>query len=162
MALRHFLKYLEAFNSKDYHVQHSYYHQDVTLVIPDPEIGTLIGSTGIMRHYAMVHADARETVVPMFVMFDGPRIFLSMEAYFLYTRVTENAVHSHKVKAGDVIRVKVWAIYDMVDGKMAKITCNALSDEFLGQVDVDELIQESWSRSDENVKANWKKPTSVL
>ncbi|KAJ5635383.1 uncharacterized protein N7484_008696 [Penicillium longicatenatum] len=161
MSLKHFLRYIQAFNAKDYKLQHSFYHQDVTLTIPDPEIGTLIGSTGIMNHYAKVHADAQETVVPMFVMIDGPRIFLSMEAYFLYTRPTDQAVHSHKVKPGDVIRVKVWAVYDMIDGKMAKITCNALNDEYLGQVDVNGLIRESWSRVDENVKACWK-PASVL
>lgn len=161
MSLKQFLRYIEAFNAKDYKLQHSFYHKDVTLVIPDPEIGTLIGSVGIMNHYAKVHADAQETVVPMFVMIDGARILLSMETYFLYTRTTDQAVHSHRVIPGDVIRVKVWAIYDMLDGKMAKITCNALSLEFLGQVNVNELIQESWSRVDENVKASWK-PASVL
>lgn len=38
----------------------------------------------------------------------------------------------------------MWALYDIVDGKMAGIVCNALGDEFLGQVDVDECIGESW------------------
>lgn len=161
ISLKRFLKYIEAFNAKDYELQHSFYHENVTLAIPDPEIGTLFGSSGIMNHYAKVHADAQETVVPMFVMMEGARIFLSMEAYFLYIRTTNHAVHSHKVKPGDVIRVKVWAVYDMLDGKMARITCNALSDEFLGQVNVNELIQESWSRVDENVKACWK-PASML
>ncbi|KAJ5745498.1 hypothetical protein N7520_010680 [Penicillium odoratum] len=161
MSLKHFLKYIEAFNAKDYELQHSFYHPDVTLAIPDPEIGTLVGSSGIMNHYAKVHANAQETVVPMFVMIDGPRIFLSMEAYFLYIRTTDEAVHSHKVKPGDVIRVKVWAVYDMVEDKMARITCNALSDELLGQVNVNDMIQESWSRADEKVKAYWK-PASVL
>ncbi|KAJ6002841.1 hypothetical protein N7451_005388 [Penicillium sp. IBT 35674x] len=160
-SLKKFLRYIKAFNAKDYKLQHSFYLKDVTLVIPDPEIGTLIGSTEIMNHYAKVHADAQETVIPMFVIFDDARIFLSMEAYFLYTRTTDQAVHSHKVKPGDVIRVKVWAVYDMLVGKMAKITCNALSDKFLGQANVNELIQESWSRVDDNIKACWK-PASVL
>lgn len=161
MSLKHFLDYIKAFNAKDYSVQHDFYDKDVTLTIPDPEIGTLIGSDGIMSHYSKVHADARETVVPMFVIMDEQRIFLSMEAYFLYNKSTKNAVHSHKVKPGDVIRVKVWAVYDMKDGKMARITCNAMSDELLGQVNVDEYIKESWSRVDEKIKACWK-PSSSL
>ena len=157
LSLKEFLKYISAFNARDYQLQHSFYHDDVKMVIPDPEIGTLFGSTGIMTHYRMVHADAQETVVPMFVMIDEKRIFLSMEAYFYYTRATDKAVHGHTVKPGDVIRVRVWAIYDMQDGKMACITCcNALGDEFLGQVDVDELITDSWSRADDDVKACWK------
>ncbi|KAJ5683246.1 hypothetical protein N7462_006411 [Penicillium macrosclerotiorum] len=161
LSLGGFLKYIEAFNARDYKAQHDFYHKDVTLVIPDPEIGTLIGSKGIMDHYAVVHADARETVVPMCVMMDDKRIFFNMEAYFYYLRTTDKAVHSHKVNPGDVIRVKVWAIYDMVDGKMHRITCNALGDELLGQVNVNDLIKESWSRVDDDIKANWG-PKSFL
>ncbi|KAJ5113520.1 hypothetical protein N7456_002054 [Penicillium angulare] len=161
MSLKHFLDYIKAFNARDYKLQHSFYHKDVTLTIPDPEIGTLIGSDGIMNHYAKVHANAKETVVPMFVMMDEKRIFFSMEAYFYYTKAIDNAVHSHKVNPGDVIRVKVWAVYEMRGGKMAQITCSALSDELLGQVNVDDLIKESWDRADDNVKAYWK-PTSSL
>lgn len=156
LSLKDFLKYISAFNAKDYELQHSFYHKDIKMVIPDPEIGNLVGSIGIMNHYAVLHADARETVVPMFVMIDEKRIFFSMEAYFNYTRATNKAVHSHKVKAGDVIRIRVWAVYDMQDGEMARITCNALGDEFLGQVDVDELIAESWSHADGDVKACWR------
>ena len=78
-----------------------------------------------------------------------------MEAYFYYLRATNNAVHSHKVEAGDVIRVKVWAVYDMKDGKIAKISCNALCDEFLDQVDVEEMVRESWSRVDDVIKDAW-------
>ncbi|KAJ5134029.1 hypothetical protein N7448_000949 [Penicillium atrosanguineum] len=156
LSLKEFLMYIAAFNARDYKLQHSFYHDDLKMVIPDPEIGTLFGSTGIMNHYDLVHADAQETVVPMFVIINENRIFLSMEAYFFYTRATDKAVHSHKVKPGDVIRVKVWAVYDMQDGKMACITCNALGDEFLGEVDVDELITISWSRADDDVKICWK------
>ncbi|CAI7595570.1 unnamed protein product [Penicillium pancosmium] len=152
LSLKEFLNYIKAFNAKDYAAQHEFYDKDVTLTIPDPEIGTLVGSKGVMEHYSIVHADANETVVPMIAMIDENRIFFSMEAYFYYLRATENAVHSHKVKPGDVIRVKVWALYDMKNGKMAKIVCNALSDELLGQVNVDEAIQESWSRLSVEIK----------
>jgi len=155
LSLKEFLQYIKAFNAKDYTTQHNFYHKNVTLTIPDPEIGTLIGSKGVMDHYSMVHADANETIVPMIVMIDEKRIFFSMEAYFYYLRATENAVHSHKVQAGDVIRVKVWAIYDMKNGKMEKITCNALCDELLGQVDVEKMVRESWSRVDDVIKDAW-------
>jgi hypothetical protein len=43
----------------------------------------------------------------------------------------------------------------MKDGKLAKIVCNALGDELLGQINVEEAIQESWSRVDDNIKAAW-------
>lgn len=155
LSLKESLNYIKAFNAKDYPLQHSFYDKDVTLTIPDPEIGTLVGSKGVMDHYSGVHAKARETVVPMIVMMDEKRIFFSMEAYFYYLIATDDAVHSHKVNSGDVIRVKVWALYDMKDGKMAKIVCNALGDELLGQVNVDDMIKESWSRVDDTIKAAW-------
>jgi hypothetical protein len=155
ISLHHFLRYIQAFNAKDYNIQHQFYHPDVRLVIPDPAIGTLYGSEGIMKHYSVVHDSAEETVIPMFVMMDGARILFSMETYFLYHKSTDNGVHGHKVRAGDVIRVKVWALYDMKDGRMLQITCNGLSDEMLGQVNVEAMIEESWSRADENVRIEW-------
>ncbi|KAJ5380057.1 uncharacterized protein N7496_002485 [Penicillium cataractarum] len=162
ISLQQFLRYIKAFNAKDYHVQHQFYDPEVRLVIPDPAIGTLHGSKGIMKHYSVVHGSAKETVVPMFVMIDGARVLFSMETYFLYLEPTENAVHGYKVRAGDVIRVKVWALYDMKDGKMLQITCNGLSDEMLGQVDVEALIEESLSRADENVRAEWNSLSTKL
>ncbi|KAL2824342.1 hypothetical protein BJY01DRAFT_166544 [Aspergillus pseudoustus] len=156
ISRRKFLQYIQAFNARDYATQHSFYHPDVRLVIPDPEVGTLYGSAGIMSHYSTVHNLAKETVVPMTVLIDGDIVFFIMETYFRYTKPTDQAVHGHKVQAGDVIRVKVWATYDMKDGKMLQITCNGLSDELLGQIDVDKAIEDSWNRADEKVKAEWK------
>lgn len=84
LSLSNFLKYIKAFNAKDYTTQHTFYHPSVTLTLPDPQIGTLHGSFGKSTHYASVHAHARETVVPMIVLIDSKlnRIFFSMEAYF--------------------------------------------------------------------------------
>lgn len=155
IPIQHFLQYIKAFNAKDYNVQHQFYHPDVRLVIPDPAVGTLYGSKGIIQHYSVVHGSAKETVVPMFVMMDGTRILFSMETYFLYEKPTDNAVHGYEVQKGDVIRVKVWALYDMKDGKMLQITCNALGDEMLGQVDMEALIEDSLSRADENIRREW-------
>ena len=158
---RQFLQYIEAFNAKDYATQHDFYHPNIRLVIPDPNIGTLYGSTEIMEHYSVVHDSAEETVVPMVVMIEGDRVFFMMETYFRYTKATDIAVHGYKVQAGDIIRVKVWATYDMKDGKMLQITCNALSDELLGHIDVNRAIEESWDRADDNVKVEWK-PNSMM
>jgi ketosteroid isomerase-like protein len=156
ISRREFLRYIEAFNAKDYATQHSFYHSDVRLVIPDPKVGTLYGPAGIMNHYSVVHDLAEETVVPMIVLIDGDLVFFIMETYFRYTKPTDHAVHGHKVRVGDVIRVKVWATYEMKDGKMLQIRCNGLTDELLGQIDVDKAIEDSWNRADEKVKAEWK------
>ncbi|RAH46896.1 nuclear transport factor 2 family protein [Aspergillus brunneoviolaceus CBS 621.78] len=155
LSLRQFLEYIRAFNAKDYQKQHSFYHPDVRLVLPDPEVGTLVGSEGIMNHYAVLHATAEETVVPILVMVDQGRIFFVMETYFRYCQATDRAVHGYNAQAGDVIKVTVWALYDMDGGKMKHITCNGLHHEFLGTADVNLPINESWSRADSTVKRCW-------
>lgn len=73
-----------------------------------------------MGHYSVVHAAAEERVVPIFMIMDERRILLSMGTYFYYAQATEKAVHGYRVNAGDVIRVKVWAIYGLLNNKMAK------------------------------------------
>ncbi|PYI33180.1 hypothetical protein BP00DRAFT_132266 [Aspergillus indologenus CBS 114.80] len=98
LSLRQFLEYIRAFNAKDYQKQHSFYHPDVRLVIPDPEVGTQVGSAGIMNHYAVLHATAEETVVPILVMIDQGHIFFVMETYFRYVQATDRRCdQSHRV-----------------------------------------------------------------
>lgn len=147
-----FLNYIRAFNKRDYDKQHSFYHEKVELTIPDPAIGTLKGSNGIMEHYKPIHANADETVIPMVVMIDGNRIFFVMEAYFLYKNATDRAVHDYKVTPGDVLKITSWAIYDMEDKKMKTITCNLFAEELLGKVDVNEHIRDSEKRADPDVR----------
>lgn len=68
----------------------------------------------------------------MIVLIDKQRIFFSMEAYFQYRIDTDNAVHGYSVKTGDVIRVKAWAVYEVVEGKMGAVECCAVGDELWG------------------------------
>lgn len=81
-----------------------------------------------------VHAAAQETIVPIFVIIDEKRICLSIETYFYYTQATDKAVDRHTVKAGNMIHMKVWTIYDILHRKMAQITYNSISDKLLGEV----------------------------
>ncbi len=147
-----FLDYIRAFNEKDYDKQHAFYHESVELVIPDPKVGTLKGSSGIMQHYASVHALADETVIPMVVMAERDKLFLLMEAYFKYKRDTDQAVHEHNVRQGDVLKVTVWALYGMEGKKMKHITCNLFKDELLGQVDIKACVRDSESRAEPDLR----------
>ncbi|CAK7228030.1 hypothetical protein SEUCBS140593_006776 [Sporothrix eucalyptigena] len=153
MDAHRFLDYVRAFNAKDYPNQHAFYADDVKLVLPDPEIGTLEGKAGIMKHYAPVHASADETVVPIIVLCDRGKVFLQMDAYFLYKEEVQKAVHDYHVYPGDVVKISCCAIYDVnSEGKMTNITCHLLTEEKLGQVDIKEKIRESEGKADADLR----------
>lgn len=91
---------------------------------------------------------ADEIITPMVVAVDGNNIFYIMESYFRYKVAQEKGVFGYKVEPGDVIKIRVWAHYVVVDGKMKAIVCNLFKNEFLGKVNMAEAIAESRSRAD--------------
>ena len=144
-----FLDYLRAFNKADYSAQHSFYTDDVELVLPDPAIDTLKGKKAVLAHYQLIHASAKETVVPIIVLSDRNKIFLQMEAFFVYQREVEHAVHDYHVYPSDVIKISCCAVYDLdAEGKMKRITCHLFNQELLGKVDIENEIKESQSKAD--------------
>lgn len=148
-----FLSYIQAFNTRNYEHQHSFYAPDVVMILPDPAIPPLEGSEAITKHYSGVHGVAKETLVPMVVMNDRDRVFFLMEVYFQYLVDTDEGVHSQKVKKDDVFKVTVWALYDIDEaGKMATIRCNLWEERMYGQVDVAPLIEESRSRAQADLR----------
>ncbi|KAI0484823.1 hypothetical protein GGR56DRAFT_680593 [Xylariaceae sp. FL0804] len=147
LEVSEFLDYLRAFNAQDYEAQHAFYSDNVELVIPDPRIGTLKGKSGIKKHYEPIHANATETVVPVIVLSDRGKVFLQMETYFRYFNAGK-AVHDYDVVPGDVVKIISCAVYDLdADNKMERITCHLFSEQKLGQVSVEEGIQDSQSRA---------------
>ena len=149
----YYLDYIRAFNKKDYPAQHAFYHDDVELILPDPAIGTLKGSSGIKTHYKPIHENADETVIPIIMMVDRGRLFLQMETYFVYKNEVQRAVHDYHVYPGDVIKITSCAIYDLDEqGKMKRIVCHLFNQELLGKVDVKEKIRDSESRADADLR----------
>lgn len=148
-----FLNYLRAFNAANYVKQHEFYAENVQMVLPDPRVGVLIGKDGIRAHYAPIHADARETVIPIIVLSDRGRIYLQMDTYFQYFSEVQHAIHNYHVIPGDVIRIRCAAMYELnEDGKMTKITCYLFEQDNLGQVDLKEKIIESENKADADLK----------
>ncbi|KAH7136999.1 hypothetical protein B0J13DRAFT_560380 [Dactylonectria estremocensis] len=153
LPVEDFLDYLRAFNEADYDKQHSFYSEDVTMVLPDPEIPKIMGSQGIKTHYKPIHADAKETVIPIIVLCDRGRVFLQMEAYFLYKNEVQKAVHDYHVHPGDVIRISCCAIYDLdSSSKIKTITCHLFQQELLGQVNLQAAIRESELKADADLR----------
>ncbi|ETS79126.1 hypothetical protein PFICI_08979 [Pestalotiopsis fici W106-1] len=153
LSVQDLLDYLRAFNSRDYAAQHAFYAPDIELVIPDPEIGTLVGSAGVMKHYNVVHADAEENVIPLVVLSDRGNVFLQMESYFRYLKATNQTVHGYTVVPGDVTKISCCALYELDKGnKMKRITCFLFKQEKLGQVDVEERIRDTESRAQPDLK----------
>ncbi|KAM0806758.1 putative SnoaL-like domain-containing protein [Seiridium cardinale] len=143
-----FLKYVRAFNAHDFKVQHSFYHDDITLDLPDPQTPLLKGSEGIKAHYVPLFEVADEILIPLVVAIDGHNIFYIMESYFTYKKKLPHGVFGHAVEPGDIIKIQVWAHYVVVDGKMKTIVVNLLHDAFLGKANLDEAIEESRNRAD--------------
>lgn len=147
-----FLKYVRAFNAHDFEVQHDFYHEDVTLDLPDPQTPLLKGSDGIKSHYIPLFAVADEVLVPLAIAIDGHNIFYIMESYFTYKKKLPSGVFGHAVEPGDIIKIQVWAHYKIVDGKMKTIVCNLLHDVFLGKANLEEALAESKSRADPDLQ----------
>lgn len=147
-----FLKYVRAFNAHDFEVQHSFYHDDVTLSLPDPQTPLLKGSDGIKAHYDPLFEAADEILVPMVIAIDGHNIFYIMESYFTYKKKLPTGVFGHAVEPGDMIKICVWAHYVVVDGKMKTIVVNLLHDSFLGKANLEEALAESRSRADPDLQ----------
>ncbi|CAI7577348.1 unnamed protein product [Penicillium manginii] len=139
-----FLEYMRAFNAHDFEKQYSFYAEDVTLHIPDPKTGMLYGKDGIRGHYLPLFDVCDEYVVPMVVMNDSHKVLLIMESYFVYNSKLEG-VFGYAVEEGDIIKIRVWAYYEIENGKMQRIW-------FLGKGDIQELIRESESRAEPDLK----------
>lgn len=75
LSREEFLSYIRAFNEKDYEKQYSFYHDDVALHIPDPQIGTLHGKEGIRGHFLPLFDQCEERIVPMVIVSDGSNVF---------------------------------------------------------------------------------------
>lgn len=147
-----FLEYVRAFNAHDFDKQYSFYHDGVTLDIPDPQTGMLRGKEGIKGHYMPLFQEADEVIVPMVVAVDGHNIFYIMESYFRYRVHKDKGVFAYPVTPGDVVKIRVWAHYVVVDGRMKAIVCNLFKAYFLGKVDMAEHIAESRSRADAELR----------
>ncbi|KAH6974416.1 hypothetical protein BKA56DRAFT_619359 [Ilyonectria sp. MPI-CAGE-AT-0026] len=152
LEISEFLDYLRAFNKKDYDKQHAFYADNIQLIVPDPAIGTLKGSKGIMDHYGPVHANADEFVIPISVMSDRGKVFLQMESYFKYLNKAKG-VHDIDVVPGDIIKITTCALYDLDEqNKMTLIRCYLGSAEKLGQVDLKEVIRDSEGRASPDLR----------
>ena len=61
-------------------------------------------------------------------------------------------VFGYAVESGDVVKIRVWAYYEVEEGKMRRIVCNLFQSWALGKVDVRELIRESESRAEPDLR----------
>ena len=146
-----FLEYMRAFNAHDFEKQYSYYHEDVTLHIPDPKSGMLHGKEGIRGHFMPLFDVCDEYVVPMIVMNDAHKVLLIMESYFVYKEDMEG-VFGYQVQKGDIIKIRVWGYFVVEEKRFKSIVCNLFQKELLGKVDVREFIRESESRAEADLK----------
>ncbi|KAL1897603.1 hypothetical protein Sste5346_003909 [Sporothrix stenoceras] len=123
---KEFLEYVCAFNAHDFDKYYSFYYDDVTLDIPDPQTGMLYGKESIRRHYLPLFEEADEVIVPMVVAVEGYNIFYIMELYFRYRVQNDKGVFVYSVTPGDIVKIRVWAHYVVENVIPALIFCRCI------------------------------------
>ncbi|KAK2073428.1 hypothetical protein P8C59_007713 [Phyllachora maydis] len=144
-----FLDYCRAFNRRDYAAMASYYTADVALTLPDPAAPALHGRGAVVEYYERLHATADETVVPVVLMADAARMFYVMDAYVRCKRAAACLLGYDDVGVGDVVMMRIWALYELSDeGRIARIECRLVKRALLGTVDLEERLEESRRAAD--------------
>ena len=146
-TINDFLDYCRAFNARDWDKQHSYYAKDVTLELPpDDKNPTLQGSEGIKAHYGPLFENFVEKIVPIELLISGDKIFFWMEVNFQATKASLSP-SGFNAEPGDIVRVVVWAYYEMEGDLMKTIVTNQLSGTFIGKtMTLEEAIRDSQTR----------------
>ncbi|KIX01715.1 uncharacterized protein Z518_09441 [Rhinocladiella mackenziei CBS 650.93] len=149
LTAEEFLKYIKAFNSRDFKTQHSFYHPEVELLLPAEEKEPVLkGSDGIFNHYARIFSYYNEHLIPIEIMANGRRLFFVMETLFQAANPISNGIAKRAWEPGDLGRMTVWALYDLEDGKMKKIVCNQEKFEWFGKSkSFEQALEESQSRT---------------
>lgn len=73
---------MSMFNVHDFDEQYSFYNDDVTLGIPDPQTGILRGKESIRGHFMPLFTGVDELIVPMILAIGGRNVLLAMESFF--------------------------------------------------------------------------------
>ena len=138
-----FVQYIAAFNRRDYAVQHSFYDDDIVLSIPERDTAPMTSKQQILDHYIELHANAEEILEPLEILAQDDRIFMETLAWFNYKQIPNDGrggVHGFKVQPGDVLRIQMWMIYEVVNDKFRLIRCNPYGKSFVGQKRLTDLV----------------------
>ena len=71
------------------------------------------------------------------------RIFMEALAWFKYKSIPNDGrggVHGFKVQPGDVLRIQMWMIYEVVNDKFHVIRCNPYGKSFIGKKQLIDLV----------------------
>ncbi|KAG9257613.1 uncharacterized protein F5Z01DRAFT_671206 [Emericellopsis atlantica] len=128
VSLPSFVKYLRAFNARDYDTQHAFYADDITLNLPYVE--PLVGKDAITAQYAQIHPIADEAVIPMDIVYNGRTFIVPKRTIFRLRQDVPELMGLKDLKRGDVIVYTAYLQYYFnKEGKIRQIDLTTLSDE---------------------------------
>lgn len=112
-----FMEYLALFNANDPRFI-NYYHDDVVLELSGTEIKT---PKGIRDFYAEVKAHIHEKVEVARFVSDATGIAAELPSEFKVYKDWENGFFKRPLKAGEVLRIVSFVLYDVDGGKFRRI-----------------------------------------
>lgn len=118
MSRERFMAYIDAFNRDDYSGFGDYYAEDVVLVIAGKR--ELRGRQAIFDFYKMVKSQTRRTIQVDKYIGTANRIAVELESEFLALEDLPD-FSAGPMKKGGRIFINTFVIYDLVNGKFARI-----------------------------------------
>jgi hypothetical protein len=121
-----FLRYIDHFNNKRYGEVMKYYHPDVTIEyytnFSDPQVParTQRGLAGFLQQYQDLHQHCREALEIGDFLVDGSLMAAEVYTEFHFFKDYENFTRG-AMKAGDVLVMTNWCIYNIVEDKFKRI-----------------------------------------
>lgn len=112
LAEEDFLRYVAAFNARDYELMTSYYHPDVRFELPGL---APMGRAEIKAFYQDFHTDVTERLAVEFLMIDAEHV--AAELYTEFHAINDRPDFTARpLRAGDVHRSTNLVHYDLLDG----------------------------------------------
>jgi hypothetical protein len=152
ISLSEFKTYLQAFNARDYEVQHSFYDENVTLKLPT--VPLLEGKAAIVSQYKAVHPSFDEAIIPLDILINDHRIIILKRTVFGAREDTPDFL-GQPLKKGDVVVFAAYIHYEFNEyGKIIRINLTGYEEEdkpalrFLGKTKsfkqvVDECLEDA-------------------
>jgi len=121
-----FIRYIDHFNNKRYDEVMKYYHPDVTIEYytsfadPKSPARTQRGLDGFLQQYQSLHQHCREALEIGDFMLDGNLMAAEVYTEFHFFKDYANFTRG-PMKAGDILVMTNWCIYNIVDDKFKRI-----------------------------------------
>ncbi|KAF4836121.1 hypothetical protein CGCSCA4_v012429 [Colletotrichum siamense] len=150
--LASFKIYLKAYGDAEYDKVGSYYHEDVSILLPDKQF--VSGRVNFLEHLRRTHTLFTETLSIRTIILQGDRSFVVMDAFFEAKQdAPPEAVGGKSFQKDEMAHFVVWALYQWSEGKIQNIECIMRDATFFepGSTTIATLVEQSRRMADKGV-----------